>query len=314
MKILIELPTWLGDAVMVTPAFENLVNSYHDPEVTLIGSLASVELFQNHPEVIQTIVIHKKYKDLYQISRNFKDFDAFFSFRSSFRSKILAFLISSNKKYLYEKHKFQTQHQVKKYNDFVNESLNINSSPGELKIIRKSILPIKSQTPHVGINPGASYGSSKQWIPKEYAKVAIELSKKYDIIIFGGTNEINISKEIENILKENGVVNVQNLAGTTSISDLIHNIANLDLFITGDSGPMHIAASFQIPTITIFGPTKDYETSQWKNNKSIVIKKNLECQPCMKRVCPLGHHNCMSLITSKDVLNAVKSLKLKIAL
>ena len=311
MKILIELPTWLGDAVMATPAFENLVNFYNEPEVTLIGSLVAVELFQNHPKVIKTIIIHKKYKDLYQISRNFKDFHTFFSFRSSFRSKILAFLISSKYKYIYDKHKFKNQHQVKKYNDFINKSLNINSLPGELKINQNSILPINSQTSLVGINPGASYGSSKQWIPNEYAQVAIELSKKYDIIIFGGRDEINVSKEIENLLKENGVVNYQNLAGATSISGLIHNISNLDLFITGDSGPMHIAASFQIPTVSIFGPTKDYETSQWKNNKSVIIKKNLECQPCMKRICPLGHHNCMNLITSDDVLKAVKSLKLK---
>jgi len=311
MKILVELPTWLGDAVMVTPAFENLVNFYNEPEVTLIGSLVAVELFQNHPKVIKTIIVHKKYKDLYQISRNFKDFDAFFSFRSSFRSKILAFLISSKYKYLYDKDKFKNQHQVKKYNDFINKSLNINSLPGELKINQNSILPINSQTSLVGINPGASYGSSKQWVPNEYAQVAIELSKKYDIIIFGGRDEINVSKEIENLLKENGVVNYQNLAGVTSISGLIHNISNLDLFITGDSGPMHIAASFQIPTVSIFGPTKDHETSQWKNNKSVIIKKNLECQPCMKRICPLGHHNCMNLITSDDVLKAVKSLKLK---
>ena len=71
---------------------------------------------------------------------------------------------------------------------------------------------------------------------------------------------------------------------------------------------MHLAAAFQVPTIAIFGPTKDNETSQWKNNKSIIVKKNLDCQPCMKRSCPLKHHNCMKHIKATEVLDAIKLL------
>ena len=69
---------------------------------------------------------------------------------------------------------------------------------------------------------------------------------------------------------------------------------------------MHLAAAYQIPTVAIFGPTNDKETSQWMNEKSIIVKKNLECQPCMKRICPLKHHNCMSLLKAEEVLEAVK--------
>ena len=63
-----------------------------------------------------------------------------------------------------------------------------------------------------------------------------------------------------------------------------------------------------IPTVSIFGPTNYHETSQWMNNKSIIVKKNLECQPCMKRTCPLKHHNCMKLIDTSEVLEAVNRL------
>jgi heptosyltransferase-2 len=70
---------------------------------------------------------------------------------------------------------------------------------------------------------------------------------------------------------------------------------------------MHIAASFKVPTIAIFGPTEDKETSQWMNEKSIILKKNLDCQPCMKRTCPLGHHKCMKTIKAEDVLKAVET-------
>ena len=135
--------------------------------------------------------------------------------------------------------------------------------------------------------------------------MATELSDEYDIIIFGGAGEVDIAGDIEQGLANNNITNYTNLAGQTIIAELIDKISNLDLLITGDSGPMHVAAAFQIPTVAIFGPTKDSETSQWMNKKSVIIKKNLECQPCMKRICPLGHHDCMKKIKAKQVLKAI---------
>ena len=308
MKILIELPTWLGDAVMATPAIENIVNYYNDVEITFIGSFVSIEALKNHPKVIKTLVLDKKYTSLYKISRDLGNFDAFFSFRSSIRSKFLKFLMSAKNKYQFDKNNYQNRHQVEKYNDFVNDSLSIDSTAKKLQIYGYNIA--KSKKKILGINPGASYGSAKRWYPQEFAKVASELSAEYDIVIFGGPDEVDIAGDIEQALIDSGVTNYKNLAGNTTITELINKIASLDLFITGDSGPMHIAAAFQIPTVSIFGPTKDNETSQWMNEKSIIVKKNLDCQPCMKRICPLQHHNCMNLIKAADVLDAVENIHL----
>ena len=304
MKILIELPTWLGDAIMTTPAIENIVNFYNDTEITFIGSFVSIEALKKHPKVIKTFVLDKKYTSLYKISRDLGSFDTFFSFRSSIRSKFLKFLISAKKKYQFDKNKYQDRHQVEKYNDFINDSLSIDSTAGKLQIYGFT----KSKNKILGINPGASYGSAKRWYPQEFAKVASELSSEYEIVIFGGPGEIDIATDIEQELINSNVKNYKNIAGNTTIKELIDQISNLDLFITGDSGPMHIAAAFQIPTVAIFGPTKDDETSQWMNNKGIIVKKNLDCQPCMKRACPLQHHNCMNLIKAVDVLTALNRL------
>jgi len=306
VKILIELPTWLGDCVMATPAIENIVNFYNDVEITFIGSFVSIEAIKNHPKAIKTFVLDKKYTSLYKISRDLGNFDVFFSFRSSMRSKFLKFLILAKKKYQFDKNKYQNRHQVEKYNDFVNDSLNTNFPAGKLSLSTINHQPSTNKT--VGLNPGASYGSAKRWYPQEFAKVAKELSSKYDIIIFGGPSETDIAGDIEQALINSSVTNYKNLAGNTTITELINKISSLDLFITGDSGPMHIAAAFQIPTVSIFGPTKDKETSQWINKKSIIVKKNLNCQPCMKRTCPLQHHNCMNLIKAIDVLKAVNSI------
>ena len=322
MRILIELPTWLGDCVMATPAIENIVNYYSDPKITIIGSNVSLEILKNHPKVIKTIVMDKKYLSLLKTARNLGEFDVFFSFRSSIRSVFFKIFISSTNKFQFNKNVYQNCHQVEKYNNFINASIGISSSPQELLVQLnsdkyKSIDFFRSQgdktlidspKPILGLNPGAHYGSAKRWNSKKFAMVATELSSKFDILIFGGSGELAITKEIELNLIDNGVNNYHNLGGKTSVAELMQYISKLSLLITGDSGPMHIAASFHIPTISIFGPTADQETSQWMNKKSIIIKKNLDCQPCMKRVCPLIHHNCMKLIEAEDVLIAVESL------
>jgi len=84
MKILIELPSWLGDAVMATPAIENIVNYYDDSQVTLIGSSISVEALEHHPKVKKTYILKKNLVFLYKLAKNLGEFDAFFSFRSSY--------------------------------------------------------------------------------------------------------------------------------------------------------------------------------------------------------------------------------------
>jgi len=308
MKIFIELPTWLGDTVMATPAIENLANFQDEVEITLIGSFISIEALKNHQKVVKTVILDKRYSSLVKQSRELGNFDAFFTFRGSFRSKFLKLLISAQNKHQFNKNRYKNRHQVEKYNDYVNESLNTNFPAGKLVLHSSSKYLAQHSKLVLGLNSGASYGSAKRWYPEEFSKVAAELSTVYDIIIFGGLDEIDIAEDIEQSLIEKGITNYQNLAGKTSITELINQISVLDLFITGDSGPMHVAAAFKVPTIAIFGPTKDDETSQWMNDNSIIVKRNLDCQPCMLRTCPLQHHNCMKQIKAGDVLKEAKSL------
>jgi len=289
---------------MATPAIENIINYYNDVEITFIGSIVSIEAIKNHPKVVEGIVLDKKYKSLYKIYNRLGVFDVYFTFRSSFRAKLLKFFVKAINKYQFNSDKYQNRHQVERYADFVNDSLNIDFPAGNL-IIHTSTSKDKKSSKTLGINPGASYGIAKRWHPEKFAKIAIELSDKFDIIIFGGSNEQDFAKEIEKLLIKKDINNYRNLAGKTSIAELIKYISNLDILITGDSGPMHLAASQKIPTIAIFGPTNDVETSQWMNPKSIVVKKNLDCQPCMKRTCPLKHHNCMKLIEAQEVIDSI---------
>jgi heptosyltransferase II len=307
IKVLIELPNWLGDCAMSTPAIENIVDYYNEIEITIIGSSSSVELIKNHPKVERSITIDSKNKFSFKAFSHLGFFDVYFSFRGSIRAKLIKFIVNAKNKFQYIHAKYPKRHQVEKYVDFVNNSLNISSSPGNLAcyLTRSND---KKASRILGINPGASYGSAKRWYTDQFAKIAIDLSDNFDIVIFGGVNELDFANKIVAHLKRSNIHNYRNLAGKTSIPELTNYISNLDIFITGDSGPMHIAASLQIPTIALFGPTNPIETSQWKNPHSVIVKKNLDCQPCMKRACPLKHHNCMKLIEAKEVIDSISEI------
>ena len=307
MKLLVELPSWLGDCVMLTPAFENLVSFYDNPEITILGSSISVEVLKNHPNVVNFFILNKSYSTFFSQLKFFDQYDIFISFRDSYRTTILKFFISAKNKYQFNKNHYLNKHVVEKYNDFVNDILNVDKKPGRLFVYQNNEQSNNSIL-IAGINPGASYGDAKRWNIDKFAEVALRLSSSYEIIIFGGPDEVDIACEIEKKLVKNNVSNFKNLAGKTTIQELINHISNLSLFVTGDSGPMHLAASFQIPTVSIFGPTLHHETSQWKNSKSTIVKKNLSCQPCMKRTCPLKHQNCMNFIEVEEVLRSIDSL------
>ena len=292
---------------MTTPAIENITKYYPNIEITLIGSHSSIEIIKKHPKVLKIITIDNRKKFAFKKFKNLGYFDVYFSFRSSIRSKLNKLFINAKNKYQFNHIKFPNRHQVEKYVDFVNLSLDTNFEAGSLvSYYPKSKTKKKSKI--LGINPGASYGSAKRWYPDKFAEIATELSDNFDIVIFGGENELYFAEQIEEHLISHNIRNFLNLAGRTSINDLSEYISRLDILVTGDSGPMHLAASLQVPTIALFGPTNPAETSQWKNQDSFILKKNLDCQPCMKRSCPLNHHNCMKLLEAREVINLIPEI------
>ncbi len=245
-KIFIEIPTWLGDAIMSTPAIENIKLLYPKAQIIILGSYVSTKAFKLSPQITRIIIDDSKkqgnrYINLFNIAKEVGKVDLAFSFRKSFSSKFMMFFINAKKKYSYKRYTKKEIHQVLRYNDFVNISLNSSLEAKDLFLDFKAF---KYTNKTLGINPGATYGSAKRWYPKEFAKVAIKLSSTHDIVIFGGPGELDIAKDIENELKKAGITNYKNLASQTTIEELISKIAGLDVFLTNDSGPMHVCCCF----------------------------------------------------------------------
>ena len=322
MKILIILPNWLGDAVMTTPAIELLAKHYQNARFTFVGSYASIEALKYHPLCEKAIVDETKKASsrllaTYKLAKELGEFSLAVTFRNQLHSSLLlrftstvvclskaswhSRLLLSHTPYIETK-----QHLVKQYSKLA--MINTDAFDGNSPALKLYIKPKELEKRTLGINAGATYGSAKRWYPERFAEVAAAFNTKFDILIFGGPNEIEMAKEIEDNLVKLGVKNYTNIAGKTTISELCSNIAGCSLFITNDSGPMHVAAAYQVPTVAIFGPTRYKETSQWSNEKSIIVRKEMDCSPCMKRECPLGHHDCMKQIMAQEVVKAAKSL------
>jgi heptosyltransferase-2 len=324
MRILVILPNWLGDAVMATPAIELLAAYYKNVHFTFVGSFVSIEALRYHPLCEKAVLDETKKASsrmlaTYKLAKELGTFHMAVSFRDNIYTSILLrltntviccarkswhaqFLLSHTPKISTD------QHLVKQYAKIA--LVNADIEEYEIPPLKLYITPKEFEKPTLGINAGATYGSAKRWYPERFGAVASYFSDKYDIIIFGGPNEVEMAQEIEDNLKILGVTNYKNLAGKTNIKELCANIGGCSLFITNDSGPMHVAAAYQVPTVAIFGPTKYTETCQWHNQKSKIVRHEMDCSPCMKRECPLKHHNCMKEITAFEVIEAAKDLNL----
>jgi len=274
-----------------------------DAEVTLVGAFVSTEALKFHPQVTRSEVLDKGWLVLRRKAKALGHFDLAISFRSSGRSAWFLFFLDADKKCQFPKH-YSGMHQVEKYQLFLKECDLVTADPGSLKLY---VQPYTYSRPTLGINPGASYGSAKRWYPESFAKVAVALAGKYDIVIFGGPGEEAIAGDIEKAIEKDGIKNVENIAGKTTIPELLSRIAGLSLMVTNDSGPMHVAAAYQIPTVALFGPTRYRETSQWQNPRGQLLRKEMKCSPCMKRSCPLEHHDCMKLITAEEVIAMIEN-------
>lgn len=149
----------------------------------------------------------------------------------------------------------------------------------------------------VGVNPGAFYGSAKRWLSERYAAVLDRLieERQASVVIFGSPSEVAIGEAIQSEMRNRPVV----LSGRTELGELIAMIASCNLFLTNDSGPMHLAAALRVPTLAIFGSTDEIATGPMSPT-AVVLNKRVECSPCLLRECPIDHR-CMTRITAEEV-------------
>src|SRR3972149_2402689 len=156
----------------------------------------------------------------------------------------------------------------------------------------------------VGINPGATYGSAKRWFPDRFAQVADTLAEELAsaVVLMGSASEAPLSAEIEATMGRKAV----NLAGRTTVREMMALLSSCSFLVTNDSEPMHIGAAVGVPMVTIFGPTDWRKTSPW-TDRAKIVRVDVDCSPCHRRECDRGHE-CMLGVTAGMVVAAAREL------
>jgi heptosyltransferase II len=161
--------------------------------------------------------------------------------------------------------------------------------------------------PVIGVSPGAAYGHAKCWLPERFAESAAAVASQRGgtVVLFGTPNDAADCNAVEQYLKSYSVPSV-NLAGQTTLRQFIDLAAACSVFLTNDSGSMHVASALGVPTIAIFGPTNPVTTGP-AGPQNTIVREKVDCSPCLKRECPIDHR-CMTRITAARVVEAASSL------
>jgi heptosyltransferase-2 len=335
-SLLVRATNWLGDAVMTTPALAAVREGFPDARIVLLARPLVAELFRHHPDVDEVMVYERPGRHEGALGRlrlagelRRRGFDGALLLQNAFDAALIAFLgrIPERAGYPTDGRRILLtlpvpltpgileRHEVEYYLCLVEGlgiprpvpaalKLGVTKQEREAMAVRLASLGIGRGAPIVTINPGATYGSAKRWYPDRFAAVADVLSAEWGaaVVVVGSTAEAPLAGEIEAAMRNPPV----NLAGKTTVREMMALLSLSSFLVTNDSGPMHIGAALGVPLVAIFGPTDWRRTSPW-SDAAKVVRVEIDCSPCRRRVCDRGHE-CMLGVTPGMVVDAARQL------
>lgn len=321
---------------MTTPAVEAVRLAFPGARVAVAARPLVADLFRNHPDFDEILVYDKRGRHsgalgMIRMAAELRRerFDAAILLQNAFDAALLAFLAGIPRREGYATdgrrmlltrpvpatEEVLSLHHAEYYLRLVQElgiprpaepRLRLHVTEGERAAMRERLaaLGIPGGKRVLGINPGATYGSSKRWFPERFAAVADALSEEWDaaVVLMGSVPEIPLSSEVEAAMRRRPV----NLAGRTTVRELMALLSSCSFLVTNDSGPMHVGAALGIPLAAIFGPTDWRKTSPW-TSRAKIVHAGVDCSPCRLRECDRGHE-CMLGVTPGMVIDAARSL------
>ncbi len=335
-RLLIRSTNWIGDAVMTTPAVCAIRRNFPSAHVSMLAKPWVAPVFAHSPDVDEIIVYdaNGRHHGVVGTVRLAKDlrayrFDAAILLQNAIEAALIAFMagipnrigFDTDARRMLLTHPvhcttaIKSIHQTGYYLKMLEgaglvageQTLALSVGP-ENRQRAGRILSAYGITPVVrvvGLNPSATFGPAKQWFPERYAALGDRLNKDLDatVLIFGGPSDRELGRTISRMMAAPSI----DLSGRTTLDEAMALIDRCDAFVTNDSGLMHVAAALNTPLVAIFGSTNSTTTSPYSDT-SRIVRVLIECSPCMKPVCPLGHMNCMKRVTVDMVVDAVKGL------
>lgn len=332
-SIIVRMPNWVGDVVMATPILTDLRHAFPKASITAMCRYPICELL-SVDDSIDELFCFQKPKNQFSKRDERRDiiakiqagkFDVGILLPNSFSSAWLFWQGNVKRRIGYSffpRNLLLTDkvpcpkkkmHQVDLYKELLHPlGLTHSKTAPRLFVTEKEVAISKELLYQrgykygaklIGINPGAAYGSAKCWPLDRFRSLAMDLLKDdVYVVFFGDASQMDLVKKICQDLPDR----VINLAGITNIRELICLIRDCSVFVTNDSGPMHIAAAFGTPLIALFGSTDETVTGPYGRNP-FVIHKHVSCSPCLKRTCPIDMR-CMTQISVAEVAKRVRDL------
>jgi heptosyltransferase-2 len=322
-RVLVVGPAWVGDMIMSQVIYSHLVR--RDPSIVIdvLAPPSTISLLQRMPEVSRGIILKLGHGELgfgyrRRLGRRLanESYDHAIVTANSFKSSLVPFFagiprrtgfLGEYRYFLLNDIKLLDKTQLPEMTDRFLALVEGNSMD---KVLPRLIIDVENQKkvmkqlqlapqkPVVAFCPGAEFGDSKQWPARHFATLGRRLVEDgYDIWLVGGPGDISVSARIEADIGEG----CTNLVGKTSILDAIDLIGLVDRVVTNDSGLMHVAAAVGTPLVAIYGSTSPAFTPPL-TELADVIGLPLNCRPCFKRQCPLGHKNCLNHLLPDHVL------------
>lgn len=342
-KILVRGVNWIGDAVMTIPALRDLKKACPESKLSLLVKPSVAPIFEKDPSIDEIILYEARFKGIIgklrlAIRLRRIGFSKAFLFQNAFDAALIAFIAGIPERIGYNRDRrgFLLTKPVPSNNDdrkihHIHYYINLLRASGisasysqpwiylslEERLTARDTVSVLKR-PLLGINPGATYGSAKRWFPDRFAEVAQWFMRDTggSVLIFGDRNESDIAEEITRKLEVEKIRGSEagnakdrylNLAGRTSLRELISLISECDVFLTNDSGPMHIAYAVGTPQVALFGSTDPNLTGVAEDGNT-VIRNDFDCSPCFERTCKNSDMRCMYAITSDEVFLAIKEL------
>ncbi|MDN3697708.1 lipopolysaccharide heptosyltransferase II [Vibrio cortegadensis] len=164
----------------------------------------------------------------------------------------------------------------------------------------------------IGLSPGAAFGTAKMWSQEHYATVAETMCEKgYQVWIFGSQNDLPVCENIVSSIPSEFHSNIHILAGKTSLIEAVDLLAACESVVSNDSGLMHVASAVGCYVVGVYGPTSpDYAPPL--THTGDILYTGIECSPCKKRECPLGHSKCMKELYPTQVLECLERQSVKV--
>ncbi|HVG03169.1 MAG TPA: lipopolysaccharide heptosyltransferase II, partial [Nitrospira sp.] len=336
-RIVVRGPNWLGDAVMCEPALRHVRAIFPQAEITLLVKPAIADLLEQQSVVNRTLMYDDRGRHaglsgkwtLASVLRRHR-FDLAILFQNAFEAALISFLAGIPRRFGYATDgrsllltdpvalpsRNIQRHQVEYYWDLLKPLGGYGPAPAPRLIVtleesasmakRLADAGISSSHHVIGVNPGSTYGDAKRWLPDRYAEVVNRLLKdmhkqaggKIGVAILGAKGEEQLGQEIAKQIKTRTVV----CSGHTTVREMMALVKRCQLFLTNDTGPMHVAAAFNVPLVAIFGPT-DWQTTSPYGVDAKLVRQSVSCSPCLLRECPIDHR-CMTGVTVDHVFDA----------